>query len=121
MTKFDKLTKKLGWIKPYEDVNLWYQPHKDGLRACFDINKTFDMWLDNDDKLTIEIVQGNLNFFPKSIFKESSKNWVLPLLASDYFAHRQDFENELIWAKKAIEENSNLTSLQFSKVIREIL
>ena len=121
MTKFDKYTEDLGWLKPYKDVALWYQGHKDGLRACFDINQTYDICSNNEEILTVEYVQGSLNFFPKTIFSKRSKNWALPLLASDYFAHRRDFENELIWAKKAMKKNKKLTPLQFSLNIREQL
>jgi len=122
MKKFDNIVKDLGWTKPYENVALWYKDDKSGrLKAVFDINKTCDMVVGNEDKLTVEYVQGSLNFFPKAIFNQDSVNWVLPLLASDYFAHREDFENELIWAKKAMKKNKELTPLQFSFNIREQL
>lgn len=121
-SKFDVIVEELGWNKPYNSVALWYKDSKGGgLIATFDINKTCDVFIENDDKLTVEYVQGSLNFFPKTVFSRDSIDWVLPLLASDYFAHREDFENELIWAKKAMKENNKLTSLQFSKQIRERL
>lgn len=118
---FEDIVTELGWIKPYNNVYLWYTNYKDGLRACFDINRTLDTWSGHEDKLNIEIVKGSLNFFPKTVFNEDSKSWVLPLLASDYFAHREDYENELVWAKKAMKNNSKLTPLQFSQKIRERL
>lgn len=122
MVKFDKIVEELDWVKPYENVALWYKNNKSGgLKAVFDINKTCDIFINNEDKLTVEYVQGSLNFFPKTVFSQDSMNWVLPLLASDYFAHREDFENELLWAKKAMKENKELTSLQFSLNIREQL
>ena len=122
MNKFDTIAEELGWAKPYKNVALWYKNNKKGgLIATFDINKTCDIFIGNEDKLTVEYVQGSLNFFPKTIFSRDSIKWVLPLLASDYFAHRLDFENELIWARKAMQENDKLTPLQFSKQIREQL
>jgi len=100
--KFDTIAEELGWNKPYNNVALWYKNSKKSeLIATFDINKTCDMFIGNEDKLTIEYIQGSLNFFPKTIFSRDSIKWILPLLASDYFSHREDFENELIWAKKS--------------------
>jgi hypothetical protein len=120
MTKFDNFVSETTWIKPYTKIPIWYQEKTDYILCCFDINNNYDIFK-NDKRLTKEFVVGSLNFYPKSKFKYTSKNWALPMLVSDYFAHKSDFKNELIWAKKAIKHNSNLTSLQFSFQIRDRL
>lgn len=54
-------------------------------------------------------------------FKEENKEWVTSMLTADYYAHRRDFDNELIWAQKAMKQNKELTPESFSKIIREKL
>lgn len=123
MNKFDEIAKELGWTKPYKTVSLWYRNYKrdsEKLIAVFDINSTYDLFK-NEIRLDEKYVKGSLNFFPQSIFEKANKKWILPLLSSDYFAHRGDFKNELIWAKKAMKQNKKLTPLQFSLQIREQL
>jgi hypothetical protein len=120
-SKFDKIALELGWSKPNEEVPLWFREHKKGLlKAVFDINNNYDIFK-NHEKIDNDFVNHSLNFCPSSIFKKENENWCIPLLSSDYFAHKNDFENELFWAKKAMEQNENLTPLQFSKQIRHRL
>lgn len=120
MNKFDKIALMLGWDKPYKSIPLWCQEHKKGIRACFDINYNYDRFKD-DIRIDVDFVKGSLNFYSKTIFKKENSNWVIPMLVSDYFAHREDWDNELIWAKKAMKQNKKLTPLQFSVNIREKL
>lgn len=118
MTQFNKIAKDLGWIQPYEKVGLYYK-EKDGnyLKAVIDIGNYSGM--KNVDELYVKNTLEK--WFNKNIFEKENSDWVLPMLASDYFAQKADFENEIIWAKKAMKENNKLTPLQFSSKIREQL
>lgn len=118
MTNFNKITLDLGWTIPYENVGLYYKYiDSDKIKAVIDIGNYSSM-----DSVDTDFVNNTLEkHFNKNIFKKENINWCLPLLASDYFAHKADFDNELFWAKKAINENNKLTPLQFSSAIRPFL
>lgn len=118
MTNFNKIALDLGWTIPFENVGLYYR-YIDGekIKAVIDIGNYNSM-----NKVDIDFVNNTLEkHFNKNIFKKENINWCLSLLASDYFAHKADFDNELVWAKKAMKGNSKLTPLQFSSVIRPFL
>ena len=118
MTNFNKIALDLGWAIPYESVGVYYKYiDNDNIKAVIDIGDYSRM-----NEVDTDYVKNTLeNHFNKNIFKKVNIYWCLPLLASDYFAHKADFENELIWAKKAMKENNKLTPLQFSNIIREFL
>jgi hypothetical protein len=121
MTHFDKLTKELGWNKPYKNIPLYTIVNKRGENECvFDIGNYYDISKD-DESLTLEHIKSILNFYPKTIYESKDSKWVLPMLVSDYHSHRFDWDKELIWAKKTMKQNKKLTPLQFSTKIREKL
>jgi hypothetical protein len=125
MTHFDKLVEELGWERVYPDKFLFITKKKDNddfHTIAFSTCASYDIGDLEDDRLN----KKHIDRFLRAVCchtkcKEESINWVIPLLTADYYAHRYDFANELIWAKKAMKENDKLTPMKFSSKIRERL
>lgn len=125
MTHFDKLVEELGWKKLHTDKFMFIKKEKgrdDYHTLAFSTCSSYDI----EDLEDVRLNKEAIDRFLRAVCchtkcKEESLNWVIPLLTADYFAHRYDFENELVWAKKAMKENKELTPSQFSSKIREQL
>jgi hypothetical protein len=122
MNVFDKITKELGWKKPFKKIPLYTKSQSDDCDRCvFDINNTYDIFKD-DMRVDENFVKDSINsYFPSTIYKKDDSKWVLFMLASDYYAHKFDWNNELIWAKKAIKVNNKLSAKNFSNKIKDKL
>lgn len=124
MTKFNILLEELGWKRLYKNIGVYFKD-SDKNEYCtiaFSVDASYENFDLNDDRLDKEFVGSFIGVICcHSKFKKSKVKWITPLLVSDYFAHRRDFKNELIWAKKAMKKNKELTPLQFSINIREQL
>ncbi len=138
--KFDEIAKELGWIKPYEEVPLWYKEYYekdlfDGIpeltpyTGIYSIQNVYEDYGNLED-LNKNIVINLINSFNTYLFKEKDINWALPMLASDYFHHKNfgrykieniPKEDELKYAKLAIKNNPELTEKSFSHYLREDL
>lgn len=121
MSKFDDLAADLGWIKPYSDIHLWYRPSSDLYTAVFYMADIYESYVVTEELLTSDIVGKGLEIMPTTKFKKESLDWVVPMLISDYFYHKRDFENELIWAKKTIQINPKINVNSFSSRIQDKL
>jgi len=125
MTKFDKLVEEFGWKRLHPDRFMFIKNKKasdDFYTIAFSTCSSYDIEDLNDSRLNKKYIDNFLRAIcchTKS--KEESLNWVIPLLTADYYSHRRNFENELVWAKKAMKENKELTPLQFLSRIREQL
>lgn len=122
MNKFLKIAKEIGWEQIEENILVFRSRDKDK-NGYYSINfvtcSSYDNFDLNDERISKDFVK---NYIMKiccsNKCKEENLNWVEPLIISDYFAHRLDYEKELIWAKKAMKENPKLNIEQFSKQIR---
>jgi len=124
MNKFDKIAERLGWERLYNTgVFISKKEDKNGyLTIAFPTATGYNNFDLNDEKIS----EGFVRHYIYSIscsnkFKPENKSWAIPLMIADYFAHKVDFDNEIIWAKKAMERNKNLTPEHFSLNIREQL
>lgn len=129
MSNFDEVAKEMGWIKPYEEVPLWYK-EKDGMCiAKFSINSTYQNYQKHDVEITPETVEGSMGYFNGNTFSCENKDWALPMLAADYFHHEFNFgrivkekiKEELKYAKMACDVQPELAERGFSPYIREKL
>jgi hypothetical protein len=121
MMKFDNLALELGWEKPFQEIPLYTTVNKKGKNECvFDIGHHYDTAKD-DERLTLEHIKSLFRFYPKTVFEDKDRDWVLPMLASDYYAHRFDWDNELVWAKISMDNNKELKPTCFSSKIRDKL
>lgn len=124
MTKFDILLGELEWKRLYKNIGVYFKgSDKNGYcTIAFPVDASYENFDLDDDKLDKEFVGSFIRAICcHSKFKKSNVKWITPLLVSDYFAHRRDFKNELVWAKKAMKQNIELTPSQFSINIREQL
>ena len=124
MTKFDILLKELGWKRLYKNIGVYFKNvDKDGYyTVAFSTDASYENFDLDDSRLDRKFVDRFIYVICcHTKFKKLNMKWIKSLLVSDYFAHRKDFKNELIWAKKAMKQNKELTPLQFSLNIRELL
>jgi len=108
----------LGWERIYSDkfIFMTKEADKDGYYTiAFSTCGSYD----DEVYVTRDGFIGGVCCHNK--FKKKNRKWAIPMLTADYYAHRRDFNNELIWARKAMKQNKNLTPEHFSKIIREKL
>ena len=125
MNRFDKIAEELGWKRLYKNITVFMSKSKDKdgyLSINFPCGKHFDDFNFNDERINKTFVNNLISKIScNNKFEESDKSWVVPMMIADYFAHREDYNNELIWAKKAMKENKELKPKHFSFTIREQL
>jgi hypothetical protein len=123
MTKFDKIVGKLGWERYRENIFLFVTKAEDSngyLTCAFPAAEGYDNFDENKvDKQFVNDLIYKICSHTK--FEAKNTKWVLPMLVSDYFAHRFDWDNELIWAKIAMKNNSKFTKKHFSHKIEDKL
>jgi hypothetical protein len=123
MTKFNTILCKLGWERYDDDVFLFVTKGTDihGYITCaFPVSKDYEEF--NEENLDEQVVYNIIyNLCSHTKFKPDASSWVIPLLISDYFSQRMDWENGLVWAKKAMESNPKLTKEQFTHKIQDKL
>jgi len=120
--KFNKIAEELGWTRPNKDVFLFVKEEDERgyMTVAFPPATGYDEF--KEEYVDEVFVNGILyKVCCHTKFKRDKYHFILPMLISDYFAHRYDFKNELIWAKKAMDEEPQLTPKSFSKIIREEL
>lgn len=115
-----KIIEELGWIKPFEHIDLWYRIDDELYTAIFPTEELF-LYFPSEEYFTIESVKRFLSTLPHTKFKKESLDWVLRVLASDYFYWRRDYASELTWAKMAMTLNNKLEKETFSKQIQDKL
>lgn len=122
MKKFDVIMKQLKWVKPFEEVPLWYIKYsKQATYLCkFSINKDYELFGDFNT-LNEDIVKTRLNSYCGMFFKLKDKKWIIPMFASDYFYNEANIEKQLEYAKLAIKINPKLTYKQFGTHFNEEL
>ena len=120
--KFNKIAEELGWTRPNKDIFLFVKEEdKNGyMTAAFPPAIGYDEFEKKyvNERFVKDILY---KICCHTKFKRDKYHFILPMLTADYFSHRSDFKNELIWAKKAMDEEPQLTPKSFSKIIREEL
>jgi hypothetical protein len=128
MNRFDEIALEAGWIRPYEDVPLWYREVKEGLYfARFSIShiyEVFDQYPELQSRIDEQLVASNMNAMVGTYFYQKQKEAVLPMLASDYFSslhNKELIEEELKYAKMSMAADSSLTPKAFSHYLKDQL
>ena len=120
--KFNKIAEELGWSRPNKDIFLFVKNEdaNEYMTIAFPPATGYENFKEEhvDKNFVINTI---INICCHTKFKRDKYHFILPMLISDYFAHRYDFKNELIWAKKAMKEQPELTPKHFSATIREEL
>lgn len=119
MKRFNELLNETSWQRVEEDIDVFISSKDGVISVNFPVAQGFKS---EDFDSCVEAV---LRFIETvcccNKFKEENKNWCVPLLISDYFAHKEDWESEFVWAQKAMRENSKLKPEHFSVSIRSRL
>lgn len=124
MNRFDEIVEEIGWTKPFDSVPLWLR-EDDGngyMTAAFETSyDNYARFKDSelvDEKFVRSVLYAHCCH---TKFEAKNKEWILYMLAADFYGHRQNTIHELIWARKAMLSNPKLKSNTFSRRIREKL
>ena len=124
--RFVEIAKELGWDQIEEGILVFKKVSPIWVDTTYVISFVTDPSYDNFDPNGSEI---NTEFVSRYIERIGCTNfvrgeilaWKEAILVSDYFYHRRDFKNELIWARKAMKINPDLKPSRFSKTIEKDL
>lgn len=117
MEKFLKIASDLGWEQVESNIMVFKKEDRDDyININFVTCESYDNFDLNDSRINKEFVN---NYITKigccNKVKKCDLKWGIPLLISDYFGHRNKKDEELYWAKKAINMNPKLSAKMFSK------
>jgi len=105
--------KSLGWERVYKGIDLFRRREFIAFPPV-----PFDFSTLITEKYTRMFIY---NICCHTIISEEDQHFGIPILVSDFFAHRGDMDNELIWATVAMKENPNIKPTMFSLKIRDKL
>jgi hypothetical protein len=102
--RFLRIASELGWEQVEEDVMVFKRASKDDyVDVNFVTCQSYDNFDLDDERIDSTFVN---NYICKigccNKVKKEHIAWGIPLLISDYFGHRGNREEELLWAKKAV-------------------
>lgn len=123
MKKFLKIALELGWEQVEEGVMVFKKEDKEGyVNINFVTQGSYDNFDLSDERIDINFVN---NYICKigccNKVNKTNLKWAIPLLISDYYGHRQNKAEEIVWAKKAIKVKPDLFPKAFPKYLADRL